>query len=184
MADIVVSSGPAVPYVGFNTDRWYAHRFYYGNAVHPTTGVAGQAAVFTANLIVPAYTLLIDIVVTSQALWNQGTSAALVVGDADDPDGFIVSVDCKATDLLQYESISIGANTGLAGGKIGAYMANSQWCKGSGTYGQLSPAVRTLTATLTTVGTAATTGDIYVYWKVLLPMSASEPTRVATVVLS
>lgn len=183
MPDIVVPSGPAVPYVGFNADRWYAHRFYYGNVVN-SSGAVGVAAVLTANLVLPPSTLLLDIIVTSDALWNQGTSAALVVGDADDADGFILSTDLKATDLLQYESISIGANTALAGGKIGAYMANSQWCKGSGTYGQRSPLKRTLTATVTTIGTAATTGDVTVFWRVLLPLSGAEPVTTATVVIS
>ena len=181
MGDIVTSA--PVIYPGFNTNRWYGHRFYYGNVVN-SSGAVGVAAVLTANLKVPAYTLICDIVVTSHALWNQGTSAALVVGDADDADGFIVSTDLKATDLLQYESISIGSNTALAGGKIGAYIANSQWGKGSGTYGQYSPAVRTLTATLTAIGTAATTGDIYVFWNVLLPFSGSEPIQTASVVIS
>jgi len=183
MPDIVVPSGPATPYVGFNCDRWYAHRFYYANVVN-SSGSVGVAAVLTANLIVPAYTLLLGCIVTSQALWNQGTSALLDVGDADDADGILTQVDCKATDLLQYESVSNEAGTALAGGKIGAYIANSQWGKGSGTYGQYSPVVRTLTAKLTTIGTAATTGDITVLWNVLLPFSGSEPIKTATVAIS
>ena len=183
MPDIVVPSGPQTPYVGFNADRWYGHRFLYSNVVN-SSGSVGVAAVLTANLYVPAYTLILGVTVTSQALWNQGTSALMDVGDADDADGFLTQINCKATDLLQYESVTNEAGTSLAGGKIGAYIANSQWGKGSGTYGQLSPLPRTLSAVLTTIGTAATTGDIWVYWHVLPPFSGSEPQKTATVVIS
>lgn len=143
---------PEAPYVGLVTDRYKFGRFYYANGA--------AAGVFTLDLTVPAYCLLLDVGVTSLALWNQGTSAALVAGDADDADGFLASIDCTATDLLKYESISLRAGTALAGGKIGAYIANSQWCKGSGTYGQLSPVARTISFVLTTVGTDATTGEL------------------------
>jgi len=164
------------PYVGFIASRYVVGQFLYSNGA--------AAGVFTHALVIPAYSLLLDIGITSLALWNQGTSAAIVVGDADDADGFIVSTDLKATDLLQYESISIRAGTALAGGKIGAYIANSQWGKGSGTYGQLSPAARVITATLTTVGTAATTGNVYV-WAEYVPFGgAGESVQQATYVAS
>lgn len=163
------------PWVGYTPSRYVWGRMLYSNGA--------AAGVFTLAWSFPANTVLFDIGVTSAALWNQGTSALLVCGDADDADGFIASTDCKATDLLQYESISIRSGTALAGGKIGAYIANSQWCKGSGTYGQFSPAQRTVTFTLTTVGTAATTGDLYC-WVEFLNFAGAEPISTATYVAS
>jgi len=44
------------------------------------------------------------------------------VGDVADPDGYFIGVNLKATDLLAGESLSFA----LAGGKAGAYIANSQ----------------------------------------------------------
>lgn len=155
------------PYVGFITPRYVRTHFLYSNGA--------AAGVFTQEITVPAYSLLFDVGVTCLALWNQGTSASLDVGDADDPNGFLAGVDCKATDFLQYESISLGSGTALAGGKIGAYIANSQWCKGSGTYGQVSPAARVISFVLTTVGTAATTGEFY-GWVAYLPLTTSQET--------
>lgn len=159
------------PYVGYNVAHWIGYRFLYSNGA--------AAGVFTASCVIPAYTLILDMIVTSHDLWNQGTTAAIIVGDGDDPDGFFVSSNLKATDLLKYESIGLSGGTGLAGGRIGAYVANSQWCLGSGVYGQFSPAVRTLTATLTTTGSTATTGDIYWFINVCT-FSGSEPIRTAT----
>ena len=44
------------------------------------------------------------------------------VGDVADPNGYYAAINLKATDLLAGESISFA----LAGGKAGAYIANSQ----------------------------------------------------------
>jgi sigma54-dependent transcription regulator len=91
---------------------------------------------------------VLDIVVDGIALWTAGTSATLIVGDATDPDGYYTAVNLKATDLLAGESISFA----LAGGKAGAYIANSQVSP------RYAAAARTITASVTTVGTTATAG--------------------------
>jgi hypothetical protein len=72
----------------------------------------------------------------------------MIVGDGTDPDGYFTAVNLKATDLLAGESISFA----LAGGKAGAYIANSQVSP------RYSAAARTITGSVTTVGTTATTG--------------------------
>ncbi len=79
------------------------------------------AGVWTGTVTLPAGATLIDIVVNAVALWDSETSATLKVGAADD-DGYYIGVNLKATDLLAGESISFA----LAGGKAGAYIANSQ----------------------------------------------------------
>lgn len=79
------------------------------------------AGVWTGAVVVPAGATLIDIIIHAVALWDSETSATMKVGDTDD-DGFYVGVNLKATDLLAGESLSFA----LAGGKAGAWIANSQ----------------------------------------------------------
>jgi len=109
-----------------------------------TTG----AGTYSATVAVPAGATLLDIMVNAVALWNTTTSAALTVGDAGDADGYFVGVDLKATDLLAGESISFA----LAGGKAGAYIANSQVSP------RYAAAARTITGAVITVGAAGTLG--------------------------
>ena len=111
---------------------------------------AGLAAgVYTASIDVPAGSIIVDIIVNGVALWNNGTSATLKVGDATDDDGYYTAVDLKATDLLAGESISFSE----AGGKAGAYIANSQVSP------RYSASDRVVSAIITTVGSVPTTGS-------------------------
>lgn len=79
------------------------------------------AGTYTGTVTLPAGSTLIDIIVDGIALWAAATSATMKVGATDD-DGYYTGVNLKATDLLAGESISFA----LAGGKAGAYIANSQ----------------------------------------------------------
>lgn len=80
------------------------------------------AGTYTGSVTIPAGSTLLDVIVNGVALWTAATSASLDVGDAADPNGIYAGVNLKATDLLAGESISFA----LAGGKAGAYIANSQ----------------------------------------------------------
>lgn len=106
------------------------------------------------------------------ALWNNGTSATLIVGDGADDDGYYTAVNLKATDLLAGESLSFG----LAGGKAGAYIANSQVSP------RYAAAERTIAAQVTTVGTVPSTGEtrINLIWCQPGPNSRIENTYVAS----
>lgn len=74
------------------------------------------AGTYTGTVALPAGAVVIDIIVHAIALWAAATSAALIVGDAVDDNGFFASTDLKATDLLAGESISFAQT----GGKEGA----------------------------------------------------------------
>lgn len=87
--------------------------------------VENGAATYTANFTLPANAILLDIVVVAEALWTAATSAALIVGDANDDDGYFTSTDLKATDLLVGESLALGSALTQAGGKTGAYASYS-----------------------------------------------------------
>jgi hypothetical protein len=130
------------------------------------------AGVYSASVKLPAGASLMDILVNGVALWNNGTSATLIVGDASDDDGYFTAVNLKATDLLAGESLSFD----LAGGKAGAYIANSQVSP------RYSASERTITAQVTTVGTAPSAGEtrINVIWAQPGPNSRTEHTYVAS----
>ena len=74
------------------------------------------AGTYTGSVSLPAGSTVIDVIVHAVALWTAGTSAAMIVGDVGDPNGFFNAVNLKATDLLAGESISFSH----AGGKQGA----------------------------------------------------------------
>lgn len=109
---------------------------------------AGAAGVYTGSVNIPAGATIHDIIVNGVALWTAGTSATMTVGDAGNASGFYTGVNLKATDLLAGESISFA----LAGGKAGAYIANSQVSP------RYSATARVISGIVTTVGTTASTG--------------------------
>jgi hypothetical protein len=114
----------------------------------------GAAGVYTASVTLPAGATIYDIVVHGTALWGAGTSATLKVGDVADDDGFYTAVNLKATDLLAGESLSIN---GMVGGKQGADVVPGTYPAGQVSRRYLATQ-RVVSAIVTTVGTAASTG--------------------------
>ena len=111
------------------------------------TETAG-AGTYTGSVAIPAGATIQDILINGVALWNAATSAVMKVGDVADDDGYFTGIDLKATDLLAGESLSFA----LAGGKAGAYIANSQVSP------RYSASARTISGIITTVGGSGTTG--------------------------
>ena len=74
------------------------------------------AGTYTGTVALPAGAVVVDIIVHAIALWAAAVSAAMIVGDTDNDNGFFDAVDLKATDLLAAESISFAQT----GGKEGA----------------------------------------------------------------
>ena len=120
--------------------------------------VEDGAGTYTGTITIPAYAVILDIIVHAEALWTAATSASLEIGDADDPDGFFTTVDLKATDLLAQESVSLVETDGGVGG---AYVTATHITD------RLQAAARTLTATVVSVG-AGTAGrtDVVVIFAV------------------
>lgn len=85
------------------------------------TETAG-AGTYTGSVNIPAGATLLDIIVNGVALWDNAGAVTMKVGDVTDDDGYFTAVNLKATDLLAGESLSFES----AGGKAGAYIANSQ----------------------------------------------------------
>lgn len=73
---------------------------------------------YTGSVSVPAGAYLLDVIVHNDSLWDDGTSASMIVGDVADPNGFFDAVDLKATDLLAAEQISFGYTGGQEGADV------------------------------------------------------------------
>lgn len=107
----------------------------------------GGAATYTGAVSVPAGATILDIIVNGVALWDNAGAVTMKVGDTDD-DGYYTAINLKATDLLAGESISFA----LAGGKAGAYIANSQVSP------RYSASARTINGIITTASTGGSAG--------------------------
>jgi hypothetical protein len=123
----------------------------------PVSGVVAEqitftetsgAGTYTGSLSLVAGASVLDIIIDGVALWNASSTVSMDVGDTGDADGFFSAINLKATDLLAGESLSFS----LAGGKAGAYLANSQCSP------RYSASARTITGTITAAGTGGTTG--------------------------
>src|SRR5437868_1654183 len=111
------------------------------------TETAG-AGVYTGSVTVPAGSSIEDILVNGVALWTNAGAVTGKVGDAADDDGYFTGIDMKATDLLAGESLSFAR----AGGKAGAYIANSQVSP------RYSAAARVISITITAASTGGGAG--------------------------
>lgn len=114
------------------------------------------AGTYTGAVAVPAAATILDIIVNGVALWDNAGAVTLKVGDAADDDGYFTAVNLKATDLLAGESISFES----AGGKAGAYIANSQV---SPRYSATARVVSGIITTASTGGTAGRTRMVVLY---------------------
>ena len=106
------------------------------------------AGTYTGSVAVPAGATIHDIIINGVALWNNAGACTLKVGDVADDDGYFTGIDLKATDLLAGESLSFA----LAGGKAGAYIANSQVSP------RYSASARVVSGIVTTASTGGSTG--------------------------
>lgn len=114
------------------------------------------AGTYTGSVSIPAGATLHDIYVNGVVLWDNAGAVTMKVGDATDDDGYYTAVNLKATDLLAGESISFA----LAGGKAGAYIANSQV---SPRYSATARVISGIIITASTGGSAGRTRMTVVY---------------------
>jgi hypothetical protein len=112
------------------------------------TETAG-AGTYTGTVALPAKSLLLDIQVQSTVLWNNDTSASMVVGDDDTADLFYTAIDLKATDLLVGEVIRFASTGGCEGAGIVA---------ATGHLANYSASARNIIGVVTTVGAAGDAG--------------------------
>lgn len=109
---------------------------------------AGGAGTYTGSVTIPAGSTVHDVIVSGVALWDNAGAVSMDVGDAADPNGFFAAINLKATDLLAGESVSFES----AGGKAGAYIANSQVSP------RYSASQRVISGVITTASTGGSAG--------------------------
>lgn len=126
------------------------------------TETAG-AGVYTGSVSVPAGATILDVIVNGVALWDNAGAVTMKVGDAADDDGFFTAVNLKATDLLAGESISLES----AGGKAGAYVANSQVSP------RYSASARVISGIVTSASTGGSAGRTRMVVTYALPTTAA-----------
>ena len=117
--------------------------------------------VHTGTVPIPAGATILNIQVVNTVLLG-ATSAALIVGDDDDPNGYFDAVDCKATDLLVGEVLQT-ADDGCWGGAAGAYLtgAGRRGGVGAGDSGPYYGAGNNIIGEMTVGTPAATTGRTF-----------------------
>lgn len=144
---------------------------------------AGEAAgVYTASVKIPAGAYLIDVIIHQVALWNAGTSAVMDVGDVTDPNGLFADVNMKATNLLAGESISFGFPGATQGADVDFTLTEGTPNTTAAMHVERRylPTQRTISAVITTVGAAPTTGETHVLVVYTLPATVTEHSYVAT----
>src|SRR6185295_5958011 len=102
-------------------------------AIAPTVGLTdqnGTTTTSTGTVVIPAGATLLDIRATNQVLWTKA-SARLTIGDAQAANGWLLSTNLNATDLLVGEMFSAAGGTAYWGGLNGAYLVAA-----TGVFGQ------------------------------------------------
>jgi hypothetical protein len=108
------------------------------------------AGTYTATVPIPAGATVLDVIWRNTAVWTNGTSASLVVGDDDDPNGYIEATDLKTAPVADTAGASAGLSSRLTlGATIGAYKGGA---------GKYCAAAKTITATVTVGAGAQTAG--------------------------
>lgn len=134
---------------------------------------AGSAAgVYTADFVIPAYAVILDVIVHNEAVWDAGTNALMTVGlyessggtigDVIDADEIFTSTSLKATDLTAGQSISFLRAGGVGGGFI-TEGTNTHWLDA------MDASERQIRVAVTTTGTVGTAGKTYVYVLYAIP---------------
>lgn len=103
------------------------------------------AGTYTATVAIPAGYTVLNISVTSSAVWNNTTSATLDVGDDDDPEGYFATVDLKTVPAA---AGTISTLPNVTAGDYGVYCGVPKAYAGA----------KTITATVVTVHAVGDTG--------------------------
>jgi hypothetical protein len=131
------------------------------------------AGVYTFDVLLPAYAVLLDYVIHWEALWTAGTSttgevgfyevSSGAVGDVIDADDIYSAIDMKATDMAAGEQWSFAWAGGQAGDAMGVVATQDKLVDTVDTID------RFIRFKVTTVGTVGTAGKTYAYAVYALP---------------
>jgi len=110
-----------------------------------TTG----AGTYSGSVDIPAGATILDVKIRNTAAWTATTSATLIAGDTEDPNGFYDAINLKATDLVVGEEL----NFENLGGKPGVYLVAA-----TGHRDVYRPSATKVTVEVITVGAAGNAG--------------------------
>ena len=121
----------------------------------------GAAGVYTASVTIPEGSYINDIIVQAVTTWDSATSCNLLLGDEDDPNGYLENTNLKSGGLESPLASAILAESGAGLGAAGVYIMDADGT-GGGIY---KAGTRTVTAQITTGG-AGTVGEtrVVVSW--------------------
>lgn len=125
---------------------------------------------YTGTVTVPAGAWITDIRIRNVALWDDGTSASMIVGDVADPDGYYTAVDLKATDVLADEVVRFEST----GGVEGAYIVVA-----TGEVKDYDVAARVISGVITTGAQDGTAGRTRLLVEYIAPGTITAATGVA-----
>lgn len=131
------------------------------------TELTGDGA-YSISVTIPAGAVVIDFIITAEALWDSATSATLIVGDTADPDGFFTAVNAKTTPAV---GTSLRPDTVPGGTGDGAYLGdtNGEFVgPATANFGRYYKAGSIITATITKSG-AGTAGRTWFHVVYVLP---------------
>ena len=119
----------------------------------------GAAGTYSADVTIPAGAYILDVQCHGVVLWDAGTTASLDVGDASDANGIWTAVDLLTSGDLEVNEVLSFAHQGSS--ELGVLITLDD-----GVMTQYSASERNIKATITTAGTASTTGEtrIVVMW--------------------
>ncbi len=136
-----------------------------GGALLEGDGTA--AGTYNLDVFIPKYGVILDVICFTDVVFGAGTSAVLDVGtwsvsDGEidtviDVDDIFEAINVKATELIHGESVSFAFAGGVSGNMTGVVASQDALID------QVDIVDRFVKFQLVTVGTAATTGKIYVY---------------------
>jgi hypothetical protein len=114
-----------------------------------TTG----AGTYTGSVTVPPNSWLLDIKLYNTVYWTATTSAAMIVGDGPDPNGWFDDVNLKATDIVAGADAEV-IDFNNPGGQEGAYLVTATGERAL----MYSALERVITGEIITVGAAGSAG--------------------------
>jgi hypothetical protein len=118
------------------------------------------AGTYTGEVVVPANSIVLDVVWINDALWTAATSAVLNVGDEDDPDGYFSNIDLKSAPLAATAKAPVSISSFAKDTGSGAYEGVQKY----------SNTEQTITATIVTTGTTGKTGRSKMFVRYATPV--------------
>ena len=133
------------------------------------------AGVYTGSVTVPADAWLLDIKIWNDVYWTAATTAAMIVGDVGDPNGWYDAIDLKATDIVAGADAEV-IDFNNPGGQEGLYLVTATGERAE----MYSASARIITGEITTTGATGNAGRTRMLVLYVQPSPVTAATKVAS----